>query len=241
MVRLFMAIDDTDDLESKGTGDIAQEIIDAIHRERLGRCSRITRHQLYVHEDIPYTSHNSSMCFEVATQFQEIDPIRELAESVLKSESSKEADPGLCIYRVSESTDEEAIRQFGLRAKMQLFTKDDAYDLAQRQGIFLKEYGGTGIGVIGALAGVGLRLGGNDGRFKGRIDISEGDWTVGELLDNQAVDRVQTDSGKKLGQADQVKVSGKVKTVFVDYQSVLLVEKEGEHYVNASKRVLRDY
>jgi hypothetical protein len=241
MSKLFMAIDDTDDLESKGTGDIAQDIIDAIHRENLGECSRITRHQLYVHEDIPYTSHNSAMCFEINSEVQAIDSIRELAESVLFSESSKEADPGMCLYRVSDSTDEEALMRYGLLAKQQIFTKDDAYRLAEEQGIYLREYGGTGIGVIGALAGVGLRLYGNDGRFKGRLEMAVGTWSVESLLENQSIDSVRTVGGIKLASEEQIMISGKIKTVFLNSQSVLIVEKRGENYVNASKRILRDY
>ena len=47
----------------------------------------------------------------------------------------------------------------------------DAYLLAEQfPELSLSEHGGTGDGVIGALAGVGLRLSGSDGRIKGKID-----------------------------------------------------------------------
>lgn len=47
---------------------------------------------------------------------------------------------------------------FGRRAKNEVLTKDLAYDLAVKLGVPLSEHGGTGDGVIGAVAGSGLRL-----------------------------------------------------------------------------------
>ena len=57
-MRYLIGIDDTDNLESRGTGhrarQLAQFLID------LAEPLRITRHQLLVVPEIPYTSHNSS-------------------------------------------------------------------------------------------------------------------------------------------------------------------------------------
>ena len=58
---------------------------------------------------------------------------------------------------------------FGYRAKQVVLTKSNAYKLAKKLDIHLSEHGGSGQGVIGALAGVALRLTANDGRFWRKI------------------------------------------------------------------------
>ena len=62
---LLICMDDTDSLDSPGTGEVLEELLARLAEEGLGRGSFITRHQLLVHPDIPYTSHNSSMCSQV--------------------------------------------------------------------------------------------------------------------------------------------------------------------------------
>ena len=54
---LYIALDDTDTLDSIGTGRLAREIAEDLAREFP--VYAVTRHQLFVHPDIPYTSHNS--------------------------------------------------------------------------------------------------------------------------------------------------------------------------------------
>ncbi len=57
------------------------------------------------------------------------------------------------------------------RTLMILLTKQEAYMLANTTGVHLSENGGTGDGIVGALAGTGLRLDGNDGRFRGWLEF----------------------------------------------------------------------
>lgn len=52
-----------------------------------------------------------------------------------------------------------------MRAKREIVTEEEARRLAAASGLTLTAHGGTGLGVIGALAAVGLRAGGDDGRF----------------------------------------------------------------------------
>ena len=54
---------------------------------------------------------------------------------------------------------------FGQAAAQRVVQKADALALAARASIALRELGGSGLGVIGALGSVGLRAGGNEGRF----------------------------------------------------------------------------
>lgn len=58
-------------------------------------------------------------------------------------------------------------------------SKAEAIDLAAREGLRLVELGGTGDGVIGALAGVGLTAGGNAGRF---LEYGDGLRELGDAI-----------------------------------------------------------
>lgn len=58
-MQMLVSIDDTDNLESRGTGEIASLLAKLLEEREWGKAQVITRHQLLVHPDIPYTSHNS--------------------------------------------------------------------------------------------------------------------------------------------------------------------------------------
>jgi len=57
MLMIYLAMDDTDNAESRGTGRLARAV--AVELSRKYRVAGVTRHQLFVHESIPFTSHNS--------------------------------------------------------------------------------------------------------------------------------------------------------------------------------------
>lgn len=226
-MQTFVCVDDTDNVEEKSTGRLAQAIIDRIEEEGMGKCSFITRHQLYFHPAIPYTSHNSTMCFVVEHTDNIYVPLRDLAVDFLVNESAEGSDPGLCIAEMERLRDRELLINYGRRAKSEILTKKLAYETAERLGVHLSEHGGTGDGIIGALAGVGLRLTGNDGRIRGKITFPTlGDTlTVKEILDNSTIDEVRSLEGDLISGDEKVVLGEKVKTVFLDYKEVLLVYK----------------
>lgn len=237
MMQIFLCIDDTDNIDSKGTGSIASEIASFIEEKGWGKSQSITRHQLFVHPDIPYTSHNSSMCFTVDLYGEYLEEVIGGAIRILEIESAEGSDPGLCIFvpeQLSQHQHQQLI-DFGQKAKREVLTKSDAYQLAESLSIHLSEHGGDGQGVIGALAGVGLRLSGNDGRFKGhhRMNEDKKSFTVKEILDYKAIDLVRTEAGLILKETEEVEIGEKVKSVYLDHKSVLLVEsmeKDGVYY-----------
>jgi hypothetical protein len=63
-MTLLIAIDDTDNAESIGTGRLSRMLAEELTKQGMIRQTSVTRHQLLVHPDIPYTSHNSSACIE---------------------------------------------------------------------------------------------------------------------------------------------------------------------------------
>ena len=192
MRTVLVGIDDTDTLDSIGTGAMARELGAHLVRHSVARVDGITRHQLLVHPDIPYTSHNSSACLELHTAA----PVRDIAEfcSVFVRLLFHEgADPAIC---VAETERGKALLAYGERCQREVVPRGVADDLARETGVVAVPLGGTGGGVIGATAAVGLRAGGRDGRFLSARGIRgvRGSWTVAEIIEKTAiVDVVDTD------------------------------------------------
>ncbi len=246
-MEILVCIDDTDNLESRGTGDLAVDLVRALEQNDWGRASYISRHQLLVHPDIPYTSHNSSMCFEASVREDALEPFIDYASGFLVRESAPGSDPGLCVADTSRFSDQQRLVDFGRSAKQQVLSKEDAYGLAKELDLHLSEHGGTGQGVVGALAGVGLRLGGNDGRLKGWLEFAENPsvlW-VAELCDHPHVDRVQTLEGQVLEGPEAVRIGDRPKTVLLAGQLVLLVcpvaGQDGVSWETCHRRQLKKY
>jgi hypothetical protein len=226
-MKIFLCIDDTDNLDSPGTGHLLNSLKNEIEEMGMGNCSRITRHQLFVHEDVPYTSHNSAMCCSIDMNNDKVNPIIEHSINFLLKTSAEGSDPGLCVLDINSNFNKEKLIDFGNRAKKEVLTKKEAYNLAKELNLHLSEHGGTGDGIIGALAGVGLRLGGNDGRYKGWFTYNEKNSliTVEEICTFPEVDEVFTFEKEKLDNNETVLLREKLKTVHFNSNSVLLVEK----------------
>ncbi|SDI36404.1 hypothetical protein SAMN04488540_101200 [Ferrimonas sediminum] len=242
-MTLYLSIDDTDEIGTKGTGELAEELAGKIHQLGLGHCSPVTRHQLFVHDDIPYTSHNSAMCFCI-DEPGDPDRIRQLAVDHLLSESAPGSDPGLCLFSDTDTEARRALIEFGLKAKKEVLTKDQAYELAQRCQARLSEHGGSGDGVIGALAGIGLRLCGDDGRYKGQLALPEDlgqPVSIAALLRHTPLEQVWTLSHQPVPNHTRVELEGKLKAVQLNHRMTLLVAFDGDRWFNAQKRHLKHY
>jgi hypothetical protein len=225
MMKILVCIDDTDNLESRGTGDLATELAEELEKRGWGRSQFVTRHQLLVHPDVPYTSHNSSMCFEADIDPSFLQVLIDYAGEYLERESASGSDPGLCVTVLEHLAEPEAMVAFGRSAKEVVLNKQMAYDLAAKLGVHLSEHGGTGQGVVGALAGVGLRMSGNDGRMKGWLNIctDNGLARVGEILAQSSLHGVRTMDGEVLGHEEVIAIADKPKAVLVDGGTYLMV------------------
>jgi hypothetical protein len=224
-MRIVLAIDDTDNLESRGTGEIASLIAEGVQANGWGSTSFVTRHQLLVHPDIPYTSHNSAMCFLAELEEGCLDQVIEFACEFLENECAEGSDPGLCVAVLDQLAAADELIAFGKRAKLEVITMAEAYELASRLGVHLSQHGGTGQGVIGALAGAGLRLWGSDGRMKGSLKFpgSGALLRVAELLEHPDVAEVRCLTGGTVRLDDLVVLGDKPKTVMLDGVPVLLL------------------
>ncbi|WP_299802901.1 DNA-binding protein [uncultured Shewanella sp.] len=253
MKAWLICIDDTDDIGTKGTGEIAEEIAAKLAPASLTGDDKppvsrmVTRHQLFVHPDIPYTSHNSAMCFQIDTSLS-FDEIKAICIAHLKQESAAASDPGLAILDLASSYDIQQLIAFGQQAKVEVKTKPQAYTLAEVLGIDLSEHGGTGQGVIGAVAGLGLRLSGQDGRVKGQLKLGQStdeseaiELTVAEVLARTGLEAVISVEGEKLAVEQVLTLKGKIKAVFTQHQFALLVSRDAGRWVNATKQQLKPY
>ena len=226
-MRLLIGIDDTDNQESRGTGYNSRQLAAAIEAENLGKVRGITRHQLFVHPDIPYTSQNSSACLEVTTN--NYNEIKDFCRNFMRQIGAIGSDVGLCIIQRDKVSEE--IIKWGVDAKSIVLKMDDAVEKAHRNEIYLEGLTGTKDGIIGALAAVGLRAGGNDGRFiwlnskKNLRDIEQDIHKVEDLIKNAGIDMVQPIEKDVVNPSEKVYLNNWARPVLRDNNSVLLIEK----------------
>ena len=252
MKAWLICIDDTDDIGTKGTGEIAEEIAAKLapksHMDGQQNVRRfVTRHQLFVHPDIPYTSHNSAMCFQVETDL-DFNEIKAICIAHLQQESAAASDPGLAILDLASDYDINRLIAFGQQSKIAVKTKEQAYKLAAELGVDLSEHGGTGQGVIGALAGLGLRLSGHDGRVKGQLTLdAEFDGSksiqlsVAQVLAQTGLQMVISTCGEVLSHEQLLNLKGKIKAVYIQHQFALLVSNDSGEWRNANQQQLKAY
>lgn len=230
-MHIYLSIDDTDNLDSPGSGHLSEVMVKELqHLGLTSQCSNISRHQLFVHEAIPYTSHNSSMCFSAVIHENNFSDVVQFAKEFLRKASAPGSDPGLCVAVDRESLDRKALIDFGLKAKQTVLTKQNAYFLAQETGVYLSEHGGTGDGIVGALAGIGLRLHGSDGRFRGWLSLGKTGQVANQefLCSHPSVDAVVDDEGKILQEDSRITFAeDKIKTVLLNHHQVIPVTRAG--------------
>jgi hypothetical protein len=249
-MRILVAIDDTDNLQSKtGTGKRAAQLIDFLEQRGWGRAEPITRHQLLVDPAIPYTSHNSAMCFAFDLTPGRLPDLIELAGDFLAAHCDPGSDPGLCVTEIEKLAAPGRLIAFGYRAKEQVLSKAEAYALAEELAIHLSEHGGTGDGVVGSLAGAGLRLSGCDGRLRGKLPFSGRDEvaSAGELRRQTGIELVKSLDGQHIIADDApIRLGETLKGVMLLGQRVLLVyPTENPHdqvqWQTCTKNQLRAY
>ncbi len=189
---LIIGIDDTDVLETRGTGHLAREIAAELAADypALG----VVRHQLLRDPRVPCTKNNSSAAILVdAAGPAARDDVIERVRALMLADFVEGSDPGLC---VAENVP-PAITAFGRQVQTTLVEQSAARELAAEHGVALFGLGGTQGGIIGALAAVGLAAEGNDGRYVlvGRLRELVGMQPVSALLE-AGIAAVQTAEGE---------------------------------------------
>lgn len=240
---IYVAIDDTDSLEEGSTGQSANQIRLLIEERGWGETRPVTRHQLLLHPDIPYTSHNSSMCFTADIQSDKLEVFIDAAAEILRTTSAPGSDPGLCVAVHDSVKHVDELIAFGLRAKVAIVDKETACKVAEQCSLHLSEHGGTGQGIIGALAGVALRMTGNDGRFQGKMKLREAGEKVraGDILSRPDIDEIRSLDGYILKDEEMLILGEKIKTVLLDYKRILMVYAEEDGWHTCSNQQLKKF
>jgi len=123
-----------------------------------------------------------------------------------------------------------------------LLTTKQAFDIAIAQNVFLKALTPNANGVIGALAGIGLRLSGSDGKIRGKFELEKSNLSVAELLGLNFIEAAADENFKPLSPDERVNLIGALKPVFLDFKATLLVKKESDGgFRNLSIKELRDF
>lgn len=160
-MRVYLGFDDTDDHDAPmGTGRLVREFVYGL--DSYCQLIGVVRHQLPRLSDIPFTSNNSSACaiIEISPDIS-LDALRSQAIEHLKNNCAPGSDPGLCIARDNEVSNE--IIQFSQTVTGKKVTQKDAMNVAR--SVELYGLGGTNDGIIGATAAIGLTKFGWCGRF----------------------------------------------------------------------------
>ena len=237
-MRYLVGIDDTDNLESRGTGHRARQMADTLARKQLAQPLGITRHQLLVSPEIPYTSHNSSACLLVEADPQKENELWAACCEFLLAESAPGSDAGLCLALWESVTPQ--VCDFGSRAKQVVLTQAEAVQAAQTNNIRLQGLTGTHGGIIGALAGVGLHRQGHDGRFLWLPGLRElsGRLTVAEICKHGNIDGIRPLDGANLSSEVLVTVGEWVRPILNGGQAILYVEElNNEWHILPKERI----
>ncbi len=226
----LVGIDDTDNLYTPGTGYHARALGERLANERIARLLDITRHQLLFDRRIRYTSHNSALCLRVAVTHDMIASVVALCRDYLLTYSAPDSDVGLCVAPWADVT--EAVQAYGALAKREILTLDDASSTAKTHALHLEGLTGDHGGMIGALAAVGLRRTGHDGRIAWRPGVREtsGRVTAGYLREHTGIDVIREYEGDTpIADTDCIDVGRWPRPVMLDGQAVLLIEKGNTH------------
>lgn len=241
----LIGIDDTDNAESRGTGFHSRQLAHRLNQDGLAIINGITRHQLFVSPAIPYTSQNSSACIGIETK--NIQAVTTICEEYLIKNSAPGSDAGLCIAPGNAINDK--IKEWGDDAKKIVLKMSDAINLANESGVYLQGFTGTREGMIGALAAIGLRSGGNDGRFiwrkskKELRDMQAGIIETAKLILELELGYIEDLKGKQPMKTDKIFIHDWVRPVLKHNKAVLIVEKTEDHeqyeWKLASKELVR--
>jgi len=237
----LIGIDDTDKKGSRGTGFRSRQMGSELELAGFGKVLGIMRHQLFIHDDISFTSQNNS--FSLLVDCCDYDGLKSFCRNFLIREELSGCNIGLGLVDEKEIGDE--VEEWGRRAKREILHEKEAHELALRNGISLLGICGNHGGVIGALAAIGLRKTGNDGRFiwqpgKQLRDL-RGSMTVEEIKKGTQIEDIMTKEGKILEPEEMIDLTDWVRAVQINHRTYILVERNLKRSGSDWKTADREY
>jgi hypothetical protein len=224
----YIGIDDTDNLETRGTGFRARQLIERLQENNLAGGIAVTRHQLLVDDRVPYTSHNSSACLVVKRHDGvDDDQLMDFCRAFLLETAAEGSDAGLCLATHVQASN---VIDFGRKAQVDVVGQDEARSTARKHGIRLEGLTGNQQGIIGSLSAVGLHVQGNDGRYlwpRGLRQYAGQRLTVSDLKRDAGIEKVSLLGGAEIeDETALINLGDWPRAVRVDNHAVLLVEHD---------------
>jgi len=222
-MKVYFGFDDTDHHDSPyGTGKLVRWFQKALPGGC--ECVGVVRQQLFLSDDIPYTSHNSSACMIVEmVDGALLDRSIESAASHINTYAIPGSDPGLCVVTERDSSLDEIVA-YGHYCTHAVSSQREALQVAGK--VHLSGHGGTNDGIIGAVAAVGLTMSGWSGRYieLDRLRDWPGQTTVSEIRSG-GVEVVSTDRDTRIpAPGDTVITNGWLRPRLMGHRPVLLVQ-----------------
>ena len=93
-----------------------------------------------------------------------------------------------------------------------------------------------------ALAGIGLRLSGDDGKIRGKFNLNEPKLSVAKLTELPFIEAVLDENFKELAKDEMINLDGTLKPIFWDHKATLLVRKDKNgKFRNSNIKELREF
>jgi hypothetical protein len=235
----LLAIDDTDSsLPGEASSTIPNTAALAVtlgqKLDSLGhvRVLNISCHQLFQHPSIPHTTNNTASCLLVDSDPQKFHEIDMVTRLTLRSQSSATSNPGYALAAWNQFDPE--VVAWGITAKSVELQRMDAINLAKRCGIAIAGISGSGAGVIGALAAIGLRYEGNDGyiHWMPGLDKLQGIFTPIEINQFIHFESIESENLKHPALDDRIQFKANIKPILKEGRVILQVSraKRGAEY-----------
>ncbi len=244
-MNVYFALDDSRRTDGGGAGETLSEIIHAIEDQGWGHCKLPSRHRLYPHPETGCKKHNTARSFSADIEAQYLDGFMEYAVRLILSYETPGSNAGIAVAIPEQMEDFTELTDYAYRAKEGLVTREEVLILAGRPGLYVQALSGNGIGIIGALAAVGLRITGNDGQFRGKLILGTGEGyiaTAADIIRNTYVEKIKNMEMEDVGDNESVRMGEKVKVVLLDNKYTLMVfptDKDFPKWQTSTTHMLR--
>jgi hypothetical protein len=205
----LLGIDDTDSPGSASTSDLALAL--GQHYESLGLATLINLscHALFDNPSFVGICNNRAVCLVLDAEPQHARDLELGCREFLRRESAPGANPGFALATWTQFDPEVVV--WGKTARFTLLDRQDALAIGRHAGLSISGLAGSGCGVIGALAAVGLRFEGSDGwiEWMPGLDALNGVYTSVTLANAVRFDRVETENGKRPALDDRILINAR--------------------------------
>lgn len=229
----LLGIDDTDSPGSPTTAALALALGRNFENLGIAEFICVTCHPLFTHPPLVGACGNRAVCILLDAQPLRAREIELDCREYLRRESSPGSNPGFALAAWNQFAPEVVV--WGKTARFTLLERQAALSLGRQAGMSISGLAGSGCGVIGALAAVGLRFEGSDGwvDWMPGLDALIGVYTPVTLADAARFDRVETESGRRPALDDRILISHRPRPVLKGGNITLLLtpaKRGSEHH-----------